>query len=94
MDNQTATIDTDDNIARIELCLGQLFEPQHVVELRCLGNGASKSGFFDDYTALAAHAVAAQQEGYACYFGLAPRRTQNPASPTTNSAEEQVKTKM
>ena len=72
MDNQTATIDTDDNIARIELCLGQLFEPQHVVELRCLGNGASKSGFFDDYTALAAHAVAAQQEGYACYFGLAP----------------------
>jgi hypothetical protein len=54
--------------------LKRLFEPGQIIELRCLGSGPAHSGFFDDFEALAAHALAAEAEGFACYFGLNPRR--------------------
>jgi hypothetical protein len=71
---QTLSVsDHDVRIAEIAGNLAQLFEPGQVVELRVLGNESAQSGFFDDWQAVAAHALAAELEGRNVYFGLAPR---------------------
>ncbi|WP_339908978.1 hypothetical protein [Symmachiella dynata] len=60
-------------VAEITSNIQRLFESGDVVELRCLGPGKALSGFFNDWEALAYHALAAEDLGYACYFGLSPR---------------------
>lgn len=54
--------------------INQLFETGQAVELRALGQGPVLSGIFDDPYWLGTYAIAAEAEGYQCYFSLNPRK--------------------
>lgn len=66
--------DRDRRATELASVLRRLFDPGEVVELRCLSASARPlSGFFTDPLAMATSALAAEEGGYAVYFGLNPR---------------------
>ena len=65
----------DRRILELKSFIELLFCDGTVVELRCIHKYLKAlSGLFTNFEAMAAHALAAEEEGYDCYFGLAPRK--------------------
>jgi hypothetical protein len=85
--------------ATIADTLRRLFQPGQRFEVRAIEHvpdgtrkGKVCSGVFDNADAAAGFALAAEQEGYNCYFGLNPRRTKptNELRPGKASKDEDV----
>ncbi|MBD3675707.1 MAG: hypothetical protein HUJ26_19520, partial [Planctomycetaceae bacterium] len=74
----------EDRIAEIYLYLGEHFadlKPDEVAELRVLGERSAMSGFYDDLEEMAQQAAVLDDEGWAVYYGLNPRRKNITDSP-------------